>query len=271
MQRAAGFALHRLRHERRVDAVLQRRFARDPLEQEYLVREFERIAVQEVDLELPRAVFVRQRVGVDFHRFAIVVDVFDDRIELVHRIDAVRTARTFLAARAADRRLERIVRILVLLHQIELDFRRDDRLPAFVRVHFQDAFEHLPRRMFERHHALSITVDDHAGGGLGRPRHRAHRVEVRHQQQVAIDVESVVVDIAVVAGDALNEDRFGYPQVVFQEFAGGKKLAARDAGNVRNDRLDFVDFVFNQPLFGITRHNSRRVQIHPRSLQRNPH
>ena len=269
MQRAAGFAFHRLRHERRVNAVLQRRFARDAFEQEHLIGEFERIAVQEVDFELTGTVFVRQRVGIDFHRFAIVVDVFDDRIEFVHRVDAVRTTRSFFATRAPDRRLERVVRVLVLLHEIELDFGRDDRLPAFVRIHFQDALEHLTRRVFERHHALPITVDDHARGRLRRPRHRAHGVEVRHQQQIAIDVEAIVVDIAVVAGHALNEDRFRYTQVVLQELAGRKKLAARDAGNVGNDCFDFVDFVFDQPLFGITRHNSRRFAIHLCSLQGN--
>ena len=169
MQRAAGLAFHRLRHERCVDAVLQRRFARDPFEQEHLVGELERIAVQEVDLELAGAVFVRQRIRIDFHRFAIVVDVFDDRVEFVHRIDAVRTTRAFFATRASDRRFERIVRIFVLLHEVELDLRRDDRLPAFVGVHLQDAFEHLPRRVRERHHALPITIDDDARGRLGRP------------------------------------------------------------------------------------------------------
>ena len=138
MQRAAGFAGHRLRHERRVDAMLQRGFARDPLEQEYLIGELEWIAVQEVDLELAGAVFVGQRVRIDFHRFAVVVDVFDDRVEFIHRIDAVRATRAFFAACAPDRRFERIVRIFVLLHEVELDLRRDDRLPAFVRVHFQE-------------------------------------------------------------------------------------------------------------------------------------
>ena len=97
-----------------------------------------------------------------------------------------------------------------------------------------------------------------AVGSVG-PRHRAHRVEVRHQQQIAVDVEAIVVDLAIVAGHALDEDRFRHAQVVLQEFAGRKELAARNAGNVGNDRLDFVDLVFNQPLFGITRHKSPAV------------
>ncbi len=44
-------------------------------------------------------------------------------------------------------------------------------------------------------------------------------------------------------------------RLCLQELAGRKELAARDTGDVGNDRLDFVDPVFNQPLFGITRHN----------------
>ena len=88
------------------------------------------------------------------------------------------------------------------------------------------------------------------------PRHRAHRVEIRHQQQIAIDVEAIVVDLAVVARHALDEDRFGNAQVLPQELAGRKELAAGDAGNVGNNRFDFVDAMIFEPLFDITRHRS---------------
>jgi hypothetical protein len=110
--------------------------------------------------------------------------------------------------------------------------------------------------MRERHHPLPIAIDDDARGRFRCPRYRPHRGEVRHQQQILIDLEAVVVDLAIIAGDALDEDRFRHPQVVLQKFTGRKKLAPRNAGNVGNDRLDFVDLVLDQPLFGISRHKS---------------
>ena len=127
---AARLALHRLGHEGRVDAVLERGLAQRALEQERLVGELERLAVVEVDLHLGGAALVGQRVDVDHLRLAPVVDVLEDRVELVDRLDAVALARRFRPARAPDRRLERIVRILVDLGQEELQLGRHDRPPA---------------------------------------------------------------------------------------------------------------------------------------------
>ena len=95
---AARLALHRLGHEGRVHAVLERRLAQGALEQERLVGELQRIAVVEVDLHLGRAGFVGQRVDVDLLRLAPVVDVLEDRIELVDGVDAVALARGLRAA-----------------------------------------------------------------------------------------------------------------------------------------------------------------------------
>ena len=89
---AARLLAMRLRHERRVHLVAQRRLARRALEQERLVRQVQRIAVQEVDLHLRRAVLVDQRVDLDVLRLAERVDVVEQRIELVDRRDAVALA-----------------------------------------------------------------------------------------------------------------------------------------------------------------------------------
>ena len=129
VHRAARLALHGLRHEGRVDAVLERGLAQRALEQERLVGELERLAVVEVDLHLGGAALVGQGVDVDDLRLAPVVDVLEDRVELVDRLDAVALARRFRPARAPDRRLERIVRILVDLGQEELQLGRHDRPP----------------------------------------------------------------------------------------------------------------------------------------------
>ena len=71
--------------------MLERRLAQRALEQEGLVGELQRVAVVEVDLHLRRAGLVGQRVDVDLLRLAPVVDVLEDRVELVDRVDAEAT------------------------------------------------------------------------------------------------------------------------------------------------------------------------------------
>ena len=87
---AAGLFRVRLRHEGGVHLVAQRRLARRALEQERLVGEVQRIAVDQVDLHLRRPVLVDQRVDLDVLVLAELVDVVEQRIELVDRRDAVR-------------------------------------------------------------------------------------------------------------------------------------------------------------------------------------
>ena len=98
----------------------------------------ERIAVAEVDLHLRRALLVDQRVDLEALRLGEVVDVVEQLVELVDRGDRIGLARRLRPARAAGRRLERIVGIGVRLDQVELDLRRHHRPPAAVRVELDD-------------------------------------------------------------------------------------------------------------------------------------
>ena len=100
VHRRAGLVLVRLGHEGRIHVVLEGRLAHGALEQEDLVGEFERIAMVEIDLELGRAAFVAQRVDVEFLGLAIIVDVLDDRIEIIGGVDAIGLAARLLAARS---------------------------------------------------------------------------------------------------------------------------------------------------------------------------
>ena len=85
--------------------MLEGGLAQGALEQEGLVGEIERVAVVEVDLHLRRPGLVGQRVDVDLLRFAPVVDVLEDRVELVDRIDAERLPRESPHRRIAACRL----------------------------------------------------------------------------------------------------------------------------------------------------------------------
>jgi hypothetical protein len=127
MQGAARLLLHGLGHEGRVHIVLERRLAHRALEHEHLVRQGHGIAVAEVDFHLRGAVFVDQRIDVEFLRLGVVVHVLDEILELRDRVDAVGQARGLLAPAATHRWLELVVRIGVARHQIELHLRRDHR------------------------------------------------------------------------------------------------------------------------------------------------
>ena len=71
----------------------QRGLADGALEEEHLVGQAERMGVEEVDLHLPRADLVDERVDVEFHLLAVGVDVLEQRVELVDRVDRVGLAR----------------------------------------------------------------------------------------------------------------------------------------------------------------------------------
>ncbi len=85
----ARLVLMRLGHEGRIHVVLQGGLAHGALEQEDLVGKLQRIAVIEIDLELGRAAFMRQRIDVELLRLAVIIDVLDDRIEIIGGIDAI--------------------------------------------------------------------------------------------------------------------------------------------------------------------------------------
>ena len=110
--------------------MLHRRFADRALEQEYLVGKLDRIAVAKVDLQLRRALLVDQRVDLQTLLFREVVDVVDQFVELVDAGDRIALTAEDRAAGAALWRMQRIVGVVVLGDEVELDLWRDERLPA---------------------------------------------------------------------------------------------------------------------------------------------
>ena len=106
MHGAARLARNGLGHEGCIHVVAQCRLAHGALEEEHFVRQTERLVVEEVDFHLPGAHLVDERVHVELHLVAVVVDFLEQRIELVDRIDAVGLARCFRPAAAANRRLQ---------------------------------------------------------------------------------------------------------------------------------------------------------------------
>ena len=117
--------------------------------------------------------FVDQRVDVEVLRLAERVDVVEQRVELVDRRDAVGLAADFRAAGAADRGLQRIVRVGVRLDEEELEFRRDHRPPAARGVEIEHAAQHVARRHRHRPAVAVEAVVDHLRRRLRRPGHDA--------------------------------------------------------------------------------------------------
>ena len=241
----------RLGHEGRIHVVLQCRLAHGALEQEDLVGKLERIAVIEIDLELGRPAFMRQRVDIELLRLAKVIDVLDDRIEIIGGVDAIGLAARLLAARAADRGFERIVGIDVPLDQVEFELRRDDRPPALLLVEIEHALQHMARRDVDRLVIEMEGVADHLRGRLLVPGHQPDGVEVGLQ----VDVDGAVADRGglphIAAIDGQGENFFGDAQaprfVALQKFRWRQDLAAGRSGHVGHQAFDFTDPAFTDP------------------------
>ena len=231
--------------------MLEGGLAQRALEQERLVGELERIAVVEVDLHLGGAALVGQGIDVDLLRLAPVVDVLEHRVELVDRLDAVALARRFGSARTADRRLQRIVRILVDLGQEKLELGRDHGSPAPVLVGLQHALEDLTRRDRDRLAIVMIAVADHLRRRLLVPGHDAQRPRVGAHPDIAQGRVGHPILGRIVAGDGLHEHRLGQAQRVLGERADelgrGQDLAPRDAVEVGDQAFDLGDLTLPKP------------------------
>jgi hypothetical protein len=142
--------------------------------------------MQEVDLHLAGADFVNQRVDVEVHQVAVVVDILEQRIELVDGVDAVDLAAGFGAAAAANRRFQRQVGIDVLGGQVELQFGRDHRLPALVLIQLEHAAQHGARREVDQAAVGEIAVVDHLRGRVDRPRHHRDGGGIGLEDHVAV-------------------------------------------------------------------------------------
>ncbi|MCY1524795.1 hypothetical protein D9M68_597460 [compost metagenome] len=251
----AGLAGDRLGHEGGVHVVAQRRFAHRALEEEHLVGQAQRVGVEEVDLHLPRAHLVDQRVHVELHLVAVVVDLLEQRVEFVHRVDAVGLPRGFGAAAAADRRLEQRVRVGVARGQVELQLGRDHRVQALGVEQLTHVAQHAARR---EGHQLAVVVEavvDHLRGGVGGPGHDARGGRVRAQLHVAVGrLDHVVVR---PAGRKLprhphRHDRLRQAHAaVLGELLTRQDLAARHAGQVGHQALDLGHAVLVEPVLQI--------------------
>ena len=74
------------------------------LEQEHLIGEIDRIAVQQINFQLRRAAFLNNRVDFQVLALGEIINVVDDFVVLIDRAEAVSLPSRAFAARAARRR-----------------------------------------------------------------------------------------------------------------------------------------------------------------------
>ena len=203
-----------------------------------------------------------QGVQIQALGFAPVVHVLEQRVELVRSVDGEGLTAGFLAAGAANRRLQRQVRVRVAAGQVKLHFRRDDRFPAFLFIQLEHRLEDVAWRHLDGVAHLVETVVNDLSGWLQRPRHGEHGGLVRFADHVDVGrVEQVVIDVVfyIVASYRLQQDALGQAHALFRDkLHGGRDLAAGNAGQVADHAFHFGNLVFFQPGFNLV-HNRLRV------------
>ena len=255
---AARLLAVRLGHEGRIHLVAQRRLAGRALEQKSLVGQIERIAVQQIDFHLCRTVFMDQRIDLDILRLAEGVEIIEHRIKLIDGGNAVGLPARFRATRTAHRRLELVVGVDIGLDQVELEFRCHHRLPATLRVEFQDVLQQLARR---HRHLAPIRVEtivNHLRGGFRRPRHHPHGLRIGLEHDIDLGRAHRRPGVArIVTGHGLQKNALRQAHAgILRKFLGRHEFAARDARHVGNDGFDFRNAMVAEELLYLISHTS---------------
>ena len=219
----------------------QRRLADQALEIKDLIGQLDRVAMQQVDFQLPGAAFLGDAVDLEALGFGEIIDVVDDGSEFIHGGHGIGLPRGGGAARAAHHRLDLLGRVQIARDQIEFHLGRDNRFPALLVIEVHHPLEDVARRIGDRVALAVIGVMDHLQRPVPGPGRGGGRGHVGAQDHVALDEPLGPRRLAPVAGDGLVEDRIRQMEIILpRELAGGHGLAPRDAGQVRYDAFHLV-------------------------------
>ena len=230
VHRTARFILDRFRHEGGKAIVAQGRLADQPLEIKHFVRQFDRITVQQVDLQLTSSAFLRDAVNFKPLGFCEIIDVVDHRAELIHRRHGIGLPRSRRTPRTASHRLDFLCGVQISRDQEKLHLGGDNRIPSLVVIQFHDSFQHIS--WTERHrHALAVKgVVDHLQCPIAGPGGGCGSAHVRAQDHVFFDKPFFACGLSPAPRDGLIKDAVGQVEIVlFREFGCRDRLAARDA------------------------------------------
>src|SRR5690554_996023 len=120
-----------------------------------------------------------QGVDVDTLGFAEVVDLLEHRVELVNCIYPIGLSAGLAPAGAADRRAERIVRIIVALDEIEFELYRHHWDPVLLFKKTEHSFQHMTCRKRNGSSVEIIGVADDLSSWIRIPGHQADSIGIR--------------------------------------------------------------------------------------------
>ena len=255
-----------------MDIVVQCRLAHRALEQEGLVGKFQRAAMVEIDFHLRRAGLMAQRVDVNLLHLAVIIDILEQRIEFVHRINAIGLARLFSTPRLTRRGDKRVVGISALLDKEEFQLRCHHRGKAGL---FEQPQHPLQHGAWCEGNDLAFMVigvmNDLRCRGII-PRHQTTTVRVGAQNDIGADFAQHL-GIKILARYRLAEHIFRQAQPARPggtgEFMDRQDLATRNAGNITDKAFDLGDRLVLQPLFHVERHaTSPQVVSEPQLVSR---
>ena len=101
--------------------------------------------MQQIDFKLTSTAFLRDTIDLKTLRFGEIINVIDDRAELIHRSHGICLSRSRGATGTAHHRTNFLGWIYIAGDKEEFHFRCHDRLPTFVAVHFHNAFQDVAR------------------------------------------------------------------------------------------------------------------------------
>jgi hypothetical protein len=237
--------------------------ARHPFEQQHLVGQRQRIAMQEIDLQLRGTRFMDQSVERQSGRCSIVVEAPHHRLELFQRLHVVGMLHGFGAAIAPNRSGQRPIGIGIGRGQVEFELRRHHGPPSTLAVEIEHGPQHMPRRG----HPWLVVRAKRIGKDISLARSAAgrktERCDIRHHPHVWILIGKTLVDgprIAAVYADQKCAARQIERTVLerLQELGSRQGLAAQDAVHVRHQALDLAYRVPFQPASLVIRRRRRR-------------
>ena len=255
---AARVVAVRLRHERRVHAVLQRHALHQALEADGVVAGQQRVVhVVQVHLELSRPVFGQHGSGGQLLRACGRIDRREHRrvlVEIGHRVDL-----RLVLAPAGERlagRLRAALGRARAVDEVELEFDRHDRGQAARGEAAEQPLEHVARVAVERAAVVLVHGDLHLRHLLAEPRHRHQRAGQRQAQAVGVAfVETEARRLHGAAEHVEREHRCRQQHALpvhALEFLDGDALAARNAHLVRQQQVDVAHLrVLGEPGTGL--------------------
>ena len=177
-------------------------------------------------------------------------ELHEKRVEIIHRIDRITLAPRLGLAGAAQRRLQRFMRVLLARHQIKLHLGRHDGLQIQPLIQSQHAAQHAARRNLHRAAVPLLAIVNHHGNRLGGPGHDAHGVGVGQAHHVRIGIANKRTVVGLLAIHGIEQHTFGQAHLAGrQEQVTRQDLAACNAGHIRDHTFHFMDAVIDKEIF----------------------